>query len=166
MPNMINNELKIEAHKICTDALLKFQQEIESEAVKIARNHTIEKGDSLTLEMSFRTHDKPPIAVYKEIEAYMQEHNIGSAALEAEATFLNEGDNYDTRWGWLFNGEQYEAIESDLTYSQKEKARQAAQQAAEDLLRERIEEMGQERDDLTTAIRVMKRRYMELEIPF
>ncbi len=166
MPNMINNELKIEAHEICRDALLKFQQEIESVAVEIGLNRTVEKGDSLTLEMSFRTHHKPPIAVYKEIEAYMREHNIGSAALEAEATFLNEGDNYDTRWGWLFEGDKYAAIESDLTYSQKEKARQAAQQAAEDLLRERIEEMGQERDDLTTAIRVMKRRYMELEIPF
>ena len=114
MPNMINNELKIETHGDCTDVLLKFQQEIESEAVEIARNHTTEKRDSLTLEMSFRTYDAPPIAVYKQIEEYMRQNNTGSKALEAEATFLDYLDDYDNRYRWLFAGGDYQVIERHL----------------------------------------------------
>ena len=114
MPNMINNELKIEAHEVCTDSLLRFQRAIESRAVEIVKNRTIEKGDLLTLEMSFRTHDEPPIAVYKQIEEYMRQNNIESEALEAEATFLDERDDYDNRYRWLFAGGDYQVIERHL----------------------------------------------------
>ena len=166
MPNMIHNELKIETHNFLIDRLLKFQQEIESEAVEISRIRTTEKGDSLTLEMSFRTHADPPVAVYRRIEEYTRQNNIESEALEAEATFLDERDDCDDRYRWLFEGDGYEVIETHLTYSQEEKVKHAARQAAEELIRERVEEMRKERDDLDAAIRVLEKRYLKPAIPF
>ena len=126
-----------------------------------------DENGKFACHFEFKTAWSPPIEAYKKIEENVSK--IGKADIELDATWVDEGDHYDIRYRWLFDGVKYEVVKTGLTYSPEDIAKYEADEAdraAENLLVKRVAEMRQERDDLTIAIRILEKRYLESELPF
>ncbi len=131
MSNIFHNHLVLKtAHSDVKPFIKGWRSQIEAISSNVL-THEIDNPDDYILSMEYTTTTRQsPDDVYKEIEDFMTCNSDSPGALEATATWTDEGDDYDNRYMCTFDGTETSVIETNLTYS-KEKTEEAARHAAE-----------------------------------
>ena len=68
-----------------------------------------------TISIRFSTRSPPPIEEYQKIEE-IKNGLPNETNVIVWATWLDEADNYDKLYRWMFDGKNYEVIKTNLTY--------------------------------------------------